>query len=268
MRFDLTAYYTLLRAFDLTGRTIFGSAWRGDEAFAGPANDPEQTRRERQEILAKVHALLAQEREHRAILSLDPHSEEGQKAAEALDAIRREVEAKRQAMHKLPEITDWWIEDHNAFTRRKRVESELRAAFAAKALPLQVGTSTGVEWKSWARQDGFHLRFDLSQIDIPAQAGLNSTSGPGFVPKVALDAWLNRFEAPSPEGAALTPDEQLANWLRNRVREAGRKAPRKADCKAQALREVSGLSARAFDRVWSDTVPEDWRKSGRRQSEH
>lgn len=263
MHFDLTNFYSLLQAFDLTGRRVFGSAWNGEEAFARRANDPNATRQERQDILDGIKAQTAQAQQHQVILTLDAGEDLDQSASDSLHGINAELDRLKRRLSGLPHVTDWWVADHEAFARRQRIEDELRAAFAQGDLDLLIAPSEIVQWQSWSRLADFKVYFGLSMVRVPFAHAGRRRRGPAFVSKLALSQWLERFGLPDPAGGELTPQAQLKIWLKEQVRENEPKKYSKASYRNEALAIIPKITARAFDTVWDQTVPKSWRQSGR-----
>jgi len=263
MRFDLSSFYSLLQAFDLTGRRTYGSDWRGDEAFARPSENPQAFREERQSIVERIKALIAEQQPHRAILAVNAGEEAHQVASVALYPIGRELDELKRRLTGLPDVTDWWVADFAAFERRRRVEDELRAAFDQGDLQLLVGPTELVQWRSWSGYADFKVYFGLSMVRVPfAHAG--KRRGPAFVPKISLEPWLERFEAFDDATDILTPKARLKVWLQDKVRTCAPKERTKSAYRASAREEIPRLSARTFNLVWDQTVPDSWKKSGRR----
>ena len=57
-------------------------------------------------------------------------------------------------------------------------------------------------------------------------------------------------------------ETQCRRWLAHQVRK-DKHMPKKGYC-ALAMKEIEGLSERAFNRVWDATVPPAWKRAGRR----
>ena len=262
LAFDLTGFYSLFEAFDRTGRRIFGTDWRGNEAFAQRVDDPQATRAEREAILARLRQLAMEAAPHDAMMVVEAGREAHEVASRALAPIRQEVTELRQALHDIPEVSDSWVSDHDAYMRRRRVEDELRQAFSRGDLSLQVGPSGLVAWDSWSRLADFRVYFGLSMVRLPSKYAGRNRRGPAFVPRVAFDAWLDRFERPGPAQGELTPAERLRHWLEDEARRFPVKPRLRDEYWQEAQTLFPGLSRRQFDRVWALTVPDSWKRPG------
>lgn len=261
MRFDISGHYLLLQAFDLTGRKVFGAKWRGDEAFARDAEDPSRVSGERQNVQNRIKTLAASTAPHNAILASDADEEEHQAASDALHHINQELGQLKERLATLPHLTGAWLADHETFKRRMDIEGKLFEAFLSGDLDLQVGPYEIVQWRNWSRQPDFKVLFSMSCVIVPRSHADQRRRGPAFIERVAFNKWLNRFAGAATETHELTPEGQLEGWLREKVK--GPKESSKAVYKAQALEEIPELSARAFDRIWDNVVPENWKRRGR-----
>lgn len=264
MRFDLTTLYSLLQAFDLTGRRIFGAAWAGDEAFARRKEDPQAVREQRDAMTSQILTLTSQKQPHYALLAVSAGDEVHKSAASSLYDIEREMDSLKADLSALPLVTDWWIADFETFQRRIRVETELRNAFDRQELDLQVGQSDLVQWRSWSRLSDFKVYFGLSMVRVPFAHAGERRRGPAFVSKVALEHWLERFAPNEASPGTLTPMARLKTWLEDKIRRHQPKEFSKQTYLDDAKREIPGLTIRTFNTVWSHTVPDSWKKSGRK----
>ncbi|MBL4751433.1 MAG: hypothetical protein JKX71_12780 [Amylibacter sp.] len=262
IEFDLTTLYSLFHAFDQTGRRMFGDSWRGIEAFAQRKDDPKATKDERAKIIARIRDLSAQSIPYQTILDLGGSQEETQMASDALYPLHTEERALKEKLTAIPHVTDHWVNDHEAYFRRRRVEDELRTAFDNHDLDLHLGNSSIVEMRSWSKCDGFRIYYGLSMVRVPSQYAGKQRRQPAFIPKAALDKWLTRFGSISSNEAELTPEMRLKIWLEGMVDKYKPKERKKSDYCTQALNEITGLSKREFDRVWAATVPISWKASG------
>lgn len=261
MRFDLSTFYLLLQAFDLTGRHLYGNDWRGDEAFARDSEDPSPLSKERQSIQDRIKKLAIAGAPHQAILAVDADEAEHQAASDALHHINQELGQLEERLATLPHLTGAWFADHEAFKRRTDIEGKLFAAFRSGDLNLQVGPNEIVQWRNWSRQPDFKVLFSMSCVIVPRSHANQRRRGPAFVQRVAFNNWLNRFSGAATETHELTPEAQLEVWLREKIK--GPKEFSKPVYRAFAIEEIPDLSARAFDRVWDNVVPENWKRSGR-----
>jgi len=261
MRFDISGHYLLLQAFDLTGRKIFGDEWRGDEAFARDTEDPSSVSDERQNVQNRIKTLAASTVPHNAILASDADEEEYQASSDALHQINQELGQLKERLATLPHLTGAWLADHEAFKRRTDIEAKLFEAFRSGDMDLQVGPNEIVQWRNWSRQPDFKVLFSMSCVIVPRSHAGQRRRGPAFIQRVAFNNWLNRFSGAATETHELTPEAQLEVWLREKIK--GPKEFSKPVYRAFAIEEIPDLSARAFDRVWDNVVPENWKRSGR-----
>lgn len=263
IEFDLTALYPLLEAFDRTGRRMYGNAWRGIEAFARRADDPKATKAERAEIVARITELSVEAVPHNTVLSLDVSQEEFQAASGALAPLYIEERALKEKLTTIPHVTDYWVKDFEAYSRRRKVENELRAAFEKDELKLHLGHSELANVRSWSGHADFRIYFGFSMVRIPFRLNDRQRRSPAFVKKAEFDSWLDRFGPAYNSEAKLTPEARLKAWLQEMVNKNKPKERTKDDYLAQAQAEIPNLSARSFTRVWAVTVPEIWKEKGR-----
>jgi hypothetical protein len=264
VRFDLTSYHSLLQAFDLAGRRMFGTAWRGDEAFARRTDDPQATGSERRDILDRIKVLAGEAQSHNVIMGVEAGEDAHQSASDALHKINAELDDLKRQLTGVPDVTDAWVEDFEAYSRRRQVERELSGAFDRGELQLQVGISEIVQWRSWSRLPDFKVYFNLSIVRLPLAHTGQRRRAPAFVARATLEQWLDRFETNATAEATLTPHARAQVWLKDKMRQHEPKQYPKSEYRALAMSDISGLTARTFDTAWDQTVPESWRRSGRR----
>lgn len=260
--FDLETFYNLFEAFDRTGRRLFSETWRGTEAFARQTDDPSASREERDRLIGRHQVLSQQSAQHWALLRHGMAGEVQQAASDALEPINQEMEDIREQIQRIPEVSDTSIRDHDAYLRRRRVEDELKSAFASGDLPLHVAPNSIVEWRSWSRKEGFRVYFGLSMVRIPAEIS-SARRAPAFVPRADFHTWLNRFEASSAEAGTLTPEAMLKTWLEQQVKLFEPKEKTKDQYLAEARNALPfEVTKRMFEQVWANTVPQSWKASG------
>ncbi|MBI1418199.1 MAG: hypothetical protein GC146_13345 [Limimaricola sp.] len=262
-QFDLDQFYSLFQAFDHTGRRMFGAAWRGVEAFAHRTDDPKATRDERDALMDQVRALSGQAALHWTFLHNDMAPDVQQAASEALAPIDRQLAEVRDRLKGIPDVTDSWVKDHAAYTRRRRVEDELKAAFARADLALMVAPHRVVEWRAWSAFPDFRIYFGLSMVRVPSAVSSNRR-GPAFIEKAALDSWLERFEWAGSGQGQLTVQERLRIWLEGKFRSIGSEEHAKQWFMNEASRVFPGLTVRTFNAVWAQVAPAAFRAPGRR----
>lgn len=129
---------------------MFGDDWRGVEAFARRADDPKATQAERAEIMAHITTLSVEAVQYETVLGLDVPPEEHQAASNALAPIQTEKHALKKKLTAIPLVTDYWVKDYDAHTRRQTVENELRAAFEKGDLDLILGNSSVANMRGWS----------------------------------------------------------------------------------------------------------------------
>ena len=263
LRFDLSAYYSLLDVFDRTGRLMFPADWTGLEAWARDSKNPDAVKKNRARILADLDALQSEKAPYQNRMRLDLSDEEAQEASDALGRLNAREATLKVELGQLPHVTDTWISDHAAYTRRIAVEKELSTAFLRQDLSALVGTQLVVPWKDWTKRAGFRVFYGLSMISIPpGESALRR--GPAFVEKTAFKLWSERFETKEAQGD-LTPSAKCRDWLKMQVRTSPQKTLTVKQYTEEAQALFPGLSERAFLRVWAETVPASWREGGRRQ---
>jgi hypothetical protein len=262
LRFDLSSYFSLLEAFDQTGRRIYGSAWQGDEAFARTTIDPEPTRVKRTSITERLRAIGLETRSIYPFLGTEFGAEENQRVSDQLGLLERERSALNLELKALPHLTDYWIKDHEAFDRRMTIENHLSAGFKERAMTLYMGPNSLVDWNSWSRHRAFKVYFGLSMVRSPHGDYNSRRRGPAFVNRVEFADWLERFELKPDDLDPLTPAGKCEVWLREQVRVDGTKSQTKERYRTEAIAKFTGLSVRSFDRVWDKTVPPSWKQSG------
>jgi hypothetical protein len=282
--FDLTAHYSLLQAFDLIGRRIFGDDWTGSEAWTRRSDDPAVTMKER----AAVGRELAEIEQQIAALGIQinyPENESQKAEAQAkyqeLSDLRRTGEDRYRHF---PVEYDTWIADHAAYARRSQVEDIIMGAFSSRELDLVFGAGQVLPWEDWRHRPGFKVYINLSLIRMPdryisrhgiVQSDRDSTVSPSnpyrepgryvaFVKAETFNDWLGKF-APNPDSpGSLAPEAQCRSMIKEMVLMNHNSVPKKEDCWQECKRRIPKLSERAFNRQWADLTPDDWKAGGRR----
>jgi len=113
-----------------------------------------------------------------------------------------------------------------------------------------------------ADKPGLYVR-DL-QGDITAETAVSRSALLAWCKKVGIDP--PRFLAGAPARPTAPAETRAREWLQAKVDAVehgteGRMAKRKY--RERALEEISGLSRRAFERAWANTVPDNWKQPGR-----
>jgi hypothetical protein len=88
---------------------------------------------------------------------------------------------------------------------------------------------------------------------------------PAFIDRARLDDWLGRmFEFQENGNTTLTTAELLRLWLEEQVKTLQPRGKTKTSLKSEAMEKFPDLATRLFEQVWANTVPESWKKAGRR----
>lgn len=262
LRFDLSAYYSLLDVFDRTGRLMFPIEWSGLEAWARDTESPEPLKRERQALLKEITTLKGDMAPLHDLMRLNLSESEFQETSDNVGRLSARLKTAKVELSQLPQVSDTWVRDHAAFFRRVRVEQELSQALIRNDLRIIVGTHMVVPWKEWCQRSDFRVWYGLSMVRIPKSESA-MRRGPGFVERTAFDLWSERFIMIDKIPGDFTPEAKLAEWLKAEVRANPEKTKTVEEYRKEALKSFSGLSARAFNRVWATTVPDSWRQGGR-----
>ena len=96
----------------------------------------------------------------------------------------------------------------------------------------------------------------LNGVEIPKQVLADWCDAKGF-PKPTF--WFGKFTKPPGTAKALA---DCSRWLREEVKKG--KSRSKDDYWLDAKKKFSNLSRRGFSDAWRETVPESWKRSGRR----
>jgi len=259
---DIQGQYSLLQVFDLTGRAMFGSEWRGTEAIAAPVNGRDDLRESQQRIENRLLRLRQEDRRLGEEVKSNPSEAERKQIGIESAQIWEERDRLRQELNSLPEVSVSSIEDSEAFTRRTIVEKELRNAFRDRDLDLWFYPNEHLSYSELESRPHFGLSFALSIVVFPMRQNYQSRRCAALVSKANVHNWLDRFSGNEAQPGELSPAEKCRVWLRKSAK--GKKQMEKAGYRSEALTKFPGLSARAFDRVWADddTVPTAWKKSG------
>lgn len=263
MRFDLSQYYSLLEAFDQTGRRMYGDAWAGLEPFATSTENPEPIKEQRRSIFNEISDLESQKVRHQSMMRADVDSDLLQVASDKLAAIEEQMRPLRERLVLLPIMEDGAFEDFASYERQKSVKEELVDAFKRKELFLQIGPNQVVDWTAWSRYESFRIYFNLSIVRVPDSYLGRSRRLPAFVERTVLEKWLMRFGKPNAVEKVLTLSAQAEILLRQIVERDVTKRKPKPEYQIEIQSELPGLSKRDFDHVWKAVAPNSWRDGGR-----
>lgn len=263
LRFDLSAYYSLLDVFDRTGRLMFPDDWTGLEAWTRDSENPDAVKAERARILADLDALQSEKAPYQNRMRLDLSDEEAQEASHALGQLNAREAALKAELGQLPHVTDTWLSDHAGYTRRIAVEKELSTAFLRKDLSVIVGTQLVVPWKDWIKRTGFRVFYGLSMISIPpGESALRR--GPAFVERTAFNLWSGRFSLREETKGQLTPQAKCEEFLRAIARANPEPNKTNDELWLEARKSIPGLKFNEYKRARGNALPEHWKKGGRK----
>lgn len=265
LRLDLRSKYSLLQAFDEVGRAQFPKDWQGDEAWAKPSPaDLVGIQRQRQEAESNLANVLKKVIQTRAEFDASQSEVERNILSSLLSDLYQERNSLRERIASQPNPNQGQIEDGERFARRAAAERQLNAAFCSGALMVQFGRNCVVPWNDCLREDGLTINYILSQVTLPADKA-PAGPHPAFVERAQLDDWLGCMFEPQEDGTAvLTTAERLRLWLEEQVRTLQPRQKTKAALNREAMDRFPGLTKRLFEQVWANTVPESWKKAGRR----
>ena len=264
LQMDFDSYYTLLHAFDLTGRSMFGKSWEGGEVGAILVEAPDAILERKTSIESRL--LRLREEDHRLQLQAEEDVSDVERNAITQDSNRvwDERDTLRKELNSLPVVSDSWIDDVDFFKRRQAVEAELRNAFRTSELTIVLYSGRHVAFENWETEPHFVVSFALSIVVLPprARGGRGPRRSAGFVRKVELHSWLKRFSENEAMAGELSAEAQCRAWLRELAKKKKEKG--KADYRDQALQLFSGLSGRKFDSLWAEDsiIPISWKKPG------
>lgn len=263
LSFDLSAYYSLLDVFDRTGRLMFPKDWTGEEAWARDSENPEPIKERRKQLFAEITALQREMAPLNDLMGMDLSASEFQETSDSLGPLNNRLREAKAELAQLPHVSDTWVSDHDVFARRVSVEKELARAFMSGDLKIVVGAHRVVPWKDWCQRSDFRVYYALSMVRIP-RGESSQRRGPAFIMRIEFDQWSERFVTEPDTPGDLTPEAKCKEWLRAEVRRATGKVKIAEEYQAEAQAMFEGLSERAFKRIWAQTVPDDWRKGGRK----
>lgn len=262
LRFDLSAYYSLLDVFDRTGRLMFPIEWTGLEAWARDTESPETLKEKRQALLKEITTLKKDMSPLHDLMRLNLSESELQETSDDLGRLSARLKDAKVDLAQIPQVTDTWVTDHAAYSRREKVERELSQALIRNDLQIIVGTHMVIPWTEWCQRPDFRVYYGLSMVRIP-KGESTLRRGPGLIDRTAFDLWSERFATDNTASGDLTAEAKLAEWLKAEVRANPQKSKTVEEYRQEALNSFGGLSARAFNRVWAATVPDSWRQGGR-----
>lgn len=259
---DAHRLYSLLQAFDLTGQRLFQNDWTGHEVFAAPLEDPEAITRRRDEIEQELIKLKRADRRLQAEIEEDALSEaERRDITEESKKIWAERDALNAERNALPKTSDAWHRDHAGYARRMAVEKTLRDAFEAGELTLHLPTGYHAKYDQWITERHFYMSFGLSVVIPPRSEGIRRHRYPAYIDRDQFEVWLNTAHPKERDADPRGHEEQFRVWLLALVSD-GEKPGKKDVIWFDAHDAFPKLSRRAFDRVWKDTVPAHWSKTG------
>lgn len=282
--FDLTAHYSLLQAFDLTGRRIFGDDWTGTEAWTRQSDDPAISIAARATIAQEIVDLSRSMAELSAQVNYpaNPEQKEGAQTR-YIELSKQRREAEHRHRHFAGDY-DNWIADHAAFVRKSKVEELIMGAFASGDLEMLYREGAVVPLQDWRLRGAFRVYLNLSLIRVPR----NMRSGQGivqsdrdstitqdnryhepsryaaFVSADEFHTWVQRYgDGPDVPGT-LVPAEQCRILLNRMIDSAPNAVLKKPDCWQACKEKIPELTKRGFDKIWAMEAPDNWQRGGRR----
>lgn len=259
---DFSRLYLLLHAFHLLGQHLHGSDWTGTEPWARPSR-----LKEAQEEGGRLSAELKALRDDIAALEDEMRDAIGREESEVVSArLHERRQAQRQLRERaqsVPDLTGSYLTDQAAYERRQKTEETFLAGLRDGALQLRFGTDQMIHWPTWREHPDFRLSFELSMARAPRTLS-SRRRAPVFVDRAPFASWLEAV-MPLTESAlqVVSPEQRCIAYLKAEVAKGNRLS--KPEHWSMAKERVSGLSKRAFDRVWNSVVPEEWKQAGRRK---
>lgn len=254
--------YFLLEAFEILGRHLFGDDWKGDEIYGQVMPDADETLAERKDKEAKVAVL------DERISDLSDRISRTVKESEiaALNAEKAELMVQLGALNTALafELADPEGHHKAAFEkdrRRRTTEETLIGALKSRAIVGMVGPNIEIEGSQW-RDGSFRYSIPCSLI-----FGLRRLSAhrrdAAFVKRDGFDTWIKMV----PKVAGNTggqPDlkERVTNYLEDFVSSNPVKPAPKPKIRMDTIERFPGLTARKFDGIWDQVVPNSWKATG------
>lgn len=254
---NLDHFYLLLHAFDKLGRHIYGGQWHGDEAWAPQRKSPEEVSADRQPIDDELFGIAERQSVITARIAKTIDGAEITSLEEERAALYDRRGELHNSLHELPEPRD---SDLARYHRRMRTETTLRQGLADGEISAQFGPDLMIEWRTWSKLPGFKLIIPFSLAYVPKTCSSERRNFVAFE-RLAFDKWLETITPNVGAGQPLTPEGQLVRFLREEMKQGKRFS--KSAYLQQAQGQIAGLSERAFERTWADTVPPGWTRKGR-----
>lgn len=263
MQFDITDYYSLTEAFERTGHTMFPAEWTGIEGWAARADDPAQTQAERRTCLDDIDQIEAKIEPLNRKFRRDLSDEELNAANAAIHILKRDLKQAEERLKSIPNVSEWRIQDFEAYTRRKAVEVALREAFAAKTLWIRHHAAAMLDWRAVNSDPAFRICFRLSILRLPYSEAGNQRRAPAFIRKDEFHDWLKIKGLANIAKSDLTPTEQVHLWMREQIKRDVTRQFTRDEYFELAKAECPAISERGFRRIWASETPDHWRKGGR-----
>lgn len=255
--------YLLSEAFELVGRHLFGDEWTGNELDAQPGPSPDDLRaeyesggRSRDEVDAEIEKLRNHMREK---LLSEAETRQLQAQIEALQARRQAITDRLISPIAQDDPRVWLYENYQ---RRRTAEETLIGAIKEGKFPVW-GGQLGMEPRLWSERH-FRYSIELSIVRLP-QTFSSKRHQSTRIPEAQFDSWLVTLKPLTPSAEKQLSNEDQCRMLFERWIAGGDQKKSKKEYFLEAKEEVPDLSWRAFDSLWRQRAPAEWRKFGRRQ---
>jgi hypothetical protein len=252
---------TLSDAVELVGRRLYDETWSGWEYASQPRKSPEEIASERKPLEEELSAAEAEIREVEAAILKAINANENRRLAARRDKLEtriRQLHTTPNRDHPLKEIL---VDAYTAHVRCKTATETFLEAINGFKLKVHNGRGQELNRAVWTHPK-FRYYLDLSIVINPRSSGEPRRQA-ARINRDEFDNWLATLKPIVEAKHERSAEERLTEFLRQKIAGAGDGPHENKDqLREQALAQIPGARDRMFDRVWSNIVPEEWRKAG------
>ena len=255
--------YTLTEVFEAVGRRLFGDAWAGDEWLMPAIPSPEEIEAERRPLLEARSNAEARRDELQSEMARTVDPTRMKEILGTVEEIAGTIDEIGDRLLTIPEPDGRYRARFATYERRLTAEDVLIAALRRSELKAKDRGGGPIPEDLWEGRKGFGYYLDLNIVVMPRNRGSRRRYSVRL-DETEVETWLQTI-LPLDDARIdeVSPKQRCVLFLSELIREGDPPRP-KAEILAEARSRIPDLSARGFNAVWENTVPESWRRSGRR----
>lgn len=260
MRHLEDSLYPLLWAFDRLGERLFGNTWDGNEYQRKQIESPDDIEAKRTPLEVQLAEFDRKEQTHRTSIKRSLKEAVIHRHQSAIAKLIEQRVRINGELALLPSVDGSWRRRYAAYERKASAEQTLIDAFGSGDLAANFVGGLVIDRWLWSEPNEF--RYYLAEsLGVISQRYSSCRRSMIVVPRTKFDEWLKGIKPIVVSSQTISPEDLFRARLRQDIK--GAKPGSKTAYRERVLEEFTGLSRRAFDRVWDQDVPDSWKRSGR-----